>query len=132
MPLFRHLLMLLAMLSVVVLPAYADVSSQSGAAEHPTHAQNASAWAQCVHAAAAPEMQGLIQGAVKAARDTHCSPVHGDDCCCMTCAPSFTSPLSVGLQISRLSRAAVLPVPRADFRREEALLRLTFRPPIFG
>ena len=141
--LFAHLFMLLALLSVAILPGQAHISS--GATEHHFHAGEAYASVQCSKSAqysksasfknaqdSIQTLSGVERGKPRTERIKHCTLYHDDNCCCVTCVLGFAPPPGSSLQINLLSHSLTLPIPRADVRRADAQLGVTLRPPIFS
>lgn len=129
MRLIQQLLMSILVLALAALPCHAHGLPHSGDAGFHAHLQNhrvQTSLAVMVH-----DDDGGLQAAAAEHGKNH-SSFHNDFCCCVTCAPSLLLPSGSGLQISRLSRASALPIPRADARRDGALPGAAFRPPIFG
>lgn len=127
---FRHLFMLLMMLSMAILLGHANAMSCARDCEHELHAHQAHMHARHAEMGLSHDAEAGIQASTHSEHHEHCALDHGGNCC-VTCTPGFT-PAESNIQVGLLSRSWALPIPVADAQREDALLCATFRPPIFG
>ncbi len=130
MRLFRHLFILLMLLSMAILPSQASIMSRASEGGHELHAQHAHMHAQYAEIGSLKDARASIQASTQSEHHEHCALDHGGNCC-LTCGAAFM-PADANLRFGLLSHSAALPIVGTDARRNGAFPGVTLRPPISG